>query len=459
MLVNSKIDKWANAHTFYNVSDVVPSDNTTQIAKQDLYWRQKLKEETKNGHLITKNTFFNQLHKSKKIYLSHMTYNLDKIISSGAIYPSGGCLIGSIYCTPLNHTPEGLRMHNLGSYIYNIEAPQQNIDQKPPEALIFEIQMPSGEKDNLIGVNYLKLGDIHNSIFSDLEYLLSISERNSLKNIILDRIKKSLAFLSLVNNLFFHQHEFNREEFMDLFINTVEDLPILGYIYFEVVSEYMMLNQDGVLAKKYADLGELYSPCYKNLLYSLDSKLTKIFSLRDFKPSIDYVYGFIKDNGFIHNPCRDKIIRYISDRLVFMTNTYLFSNPGTEIIWQKINSEFKNISESLSPLIGHITHRELRSFGRYPDFYFYFDQIKALEIWNYWNYMNIAIPFNGVIPKGEVGINPAYSDLKYKVYRSSKITKNGLDYLIPTEELHVNFYPRLVDLKFSFMRSSDIKKI
>ena len=72
--------------------------------------------------------------------------------------------------------------------------------------------------------------------------------------------------------------------------------------------------------------------------------------------------------------------------------------------------------------------------------------------------MNIAIPFNGVIPKGEIGINPAYTDLKYKVYQGRVTERNGFDFIEPVKELKIELIPRLVDLKFSFMRNKDSLK-
>ena len=110
----------------------------------------------------------------------------------------------------------------------------------------------------------------------------------------------------------------------------------------------------------------------------------------------------------------------------------------------------------MSPLVGHLVHRELRNFGRFPDFYFYFDQFKALQIWNYWNHMGITIPFNGFFPKGEVGINPAYPNLKYHIYRAEISRENSsFMYVTKGEELEINIVPRLVHLRFATMRKRE----
>ena len=143
------------------------------------------------------------------------------------------------------------------------------------------------------------------------------------------------------------------------------------------------------------------------------------------------------------------------EKLIFLTNARLLSKRTKLTNWNKLTWDFESLSDFAAPLIGHLIHRELRSFGRYPDFYFYFDQYKALQIWNYWNYMDIVIPFNGVIPKGEIGINPAYPNLKYNTYIGEVENKNEHTFLHPKKQIQLDITPKLVDLKFTFMRSKE----
>jgi hypothetical protein len=67
--------------------------------------------------------------------------------------------------------------------------------------------------------------------------------------------------------------------------------------------------------------------------------------------------------------------------------------------------------------------------------------------------MNIAIPFNGIIPKGEVGINPAHPNLCYRTYSTKVIRENGYMYLDLKKELELEIVPKLVDPKFISMRN------
>jgi hypothetical protein len=128
--------------------------------------------------------------------------------------------------------------------------------------------------------------------------------------------------------------------------------------------------------------------------------------------------------------------------------------PNTQAInWENFEWNFDNLLELVGPLTGHLLHRELRNFGRYPSLYFYFDQSKALQIWNYWNHMDVTIPFNGIIPKGEVGLNPAYPDLNYQVYLGKVIKKNGITKIVKDILLDISIEPRLVDLRYTTMRN------
>ena len=90
---------------------------------------------------------------------------------------------------------------------------------------------------------------------------------------------------------------------------------------------------------------------------------------------------------------------------------------------------------------------------RYPNFYFYFDQYKALQAWNYWNAQDIIFPYNAILPKGEIGINPAYPNLKYKIFTTSISKKNGYTYITPEERMPLIIEPRLAELQMLLMRT------
>lgn len=168
MKSTSGLTMWAEGHVFYNMFEHEPDYKSPKYALEEYKWRKRLLEESPNGKLLVSNSLFNSLRDSKKIYLAHTTCSLDKILKSGCLYSSGGCLIGSIYCSPITKEGTRLRLHNLGKYIVDIETPLVYKDcPKKVDTLIFEIQLSgSGSNhNNFIGIDYLRLGKVHYSIY------------------------------------------------------------------------------------------------------------------------------------------------------------------------------------------------------------------------------------------------------------------------------------------------------
>ncbi|MEX0918402.1 MAG: hypothetical protein WDZ85_00305 [Candidatus Paceibacterota bacterium] len=451
---------WEDAHVSYEIHehDIGNKDSDSKIKKEDNEWRHKLLTETPNGNLLLKNSFFNDLKSQDKVYLAHVTPNLHNIQDNGVLYPSAGCLVGSIYCTPVFMEEGKLRMHNLGEFIFNKEMPLftkfiEKRNQKPLEIIVFEIDLPTTNENNLVGVDYLRLGNVHFDTYKALEYLLSPHERSNLQEICTNRVRRAFNYLYTCNQIHQSNTRLDSIKFLEMFINAIDHLPILGYFYFEVLTEYIMLFQDNRESQIFSKLGEFYSPSYKELIFYLCPHLSRNFSLGEFKPTLKGITRYIKKRKIIKNFDENTMFEYLTRRLVFLTNARLFSEDTEFNNWKHLKWEFDDISGGMDKLLGHLIHRELRNFGRYPYFYFYFEQHKALSIWNYWNYLNIAIPFNGIIPKGEVGINPAYPDLKYKTYSTEIVKENGYSYLNLKEELDLDIAPKLVDYKFTSMRN------
>lgn len=458
MSFNDKINKWSRAHVFYNMYTHDPGKDAPNFMKLEHAWRMDTLLTAPNGKLLTENSLFNEIRNSPKIYLAHITPNLPEIIKSGAIYSSGGCLLGGVYTTPIFNENGKFRVHNLGRYVVKEEAPRASYLQKKnnPDALIIEVSIPPKSHENLIGIDYTRLGDIHLSIYEDLEYLLSFKERLELHSTILRHIKNSLAFLNLISNAYTDKKQLEPENFFELYVAAVDHLPILGYLYFETVSEYIMLHEDSPQAKRAHSFGEFYNYSYKNLMFDLFPGMLLGQSLGTFKPTLKQLGDYISSKKIFSNFSEKEMGRYLTNRLVFLVNSRLFKGDDQPIDWRDVRWDFDSLSDKASQLLGHLIHREFRNFGRYPDFYFYFDQFKALQVWNYWNHMDILIPFNGFIPKGETGLNPAWPDLDYKIYSSKTIEDaSGEVYFEPGEVLNVSVVPRLVNIKYTTMRSRD----
>lgn len=455
-LKDHNLSPWTNVHVYYDMYEHDIYTNKDRVKNDECKWRNDVLNNSPHGKLLTNNSFFDTLKKSNKIYLAHVTPNFHNINKDNIIFPSSGCLVASIYCTPMVMEGNRLRAHNLGEYIFAKEMPLfsefiESNAKSSLKTLLIEVELPENGKGNLVGTDYLRLGDIHYQTFKDLEYLLSSDEKHQIQQSCIGRIRKSLKYLCTCNRIYFSKEKFDLSKFLEMFCENIENIPILGYFYFEVLSEYIMFYQDNDKAAFYHNLGEFYTPTYKDMVYFLCSHLSKHFSLTQFKPSMKEIVSYIHTQGIFKQFDEEHLKNYLINRLIFLTNARLLGHGTGLINWESIRWDFDELTVCLKPLIGHLIHRELRTFGRYPHFYFYFDQLKALQIWNYWNQLGLVIPFNGIIPKGEVGINPAYPELKYKVYLAKSYQVDNKMYMEPIREQNVQIVPRLVDPKFTAM--------
>lgn len=448
---------WADAHVvFNNFAQPHSAVDTNGLREREQLQQQRLLEAPR-GHLLVENAFFHSLRHDRKIYLAHTTFNYEKIAEHG-LFASSGCLVGSVYCTPLTKFGKTWRMHNLGEYIHTVEARLTDRHERH-QTLLIEITQPENTKTTIVGTDYLRLGDIHYSIYKQLEYLLSSKERHTLHDLVIDRLKHATDFLNISQQAFHDSSLFKPRQYLDQFIATVRHLPILGYLYFEVVAEYFMLYQDTPEALAAEARGEFYAPTHKNLMFGLYPDLIDNYSLSRFQPTIRQLESFIVGNKLINDFHTEDFIQRVAERLLFLVNARLLSTSVGVIDWYRQRWEFDDLLSVARPLIGHLIHRELRTFGRYPNFYYYFDQYKALQAWNYWNHSDIAVPFNGVFPKGEVGINPAYPDLKYAVSLARAERRSDGMYLEVERSLDIDIIPKLIDLSFLTLRKKQHRKL
>ena len=191
---------WTQAHVHYDMYKNDIYTNKSKIRSDECEWRNSVLTNSPHGKLLTDNSFFNTLKKSNKIYLTHVTPNFHNIKKDNVIFPSSGCLVASIYCTPIVVEGNEFRVHNLGEYILNKEMPLffKHLESKTKsklKTLLIEIELPENSKGNLAGTDYLRLGDIHYRSFKELEYLLSPDEKNKIQQSCTNRIKRAFKYL------------------------------------------------------------------------------------------------------------------------------------------------------------------------------------------------------------------------------------------------------------------------
>lgn len=452
MLFN-KVDKISEIHSFFNYPLTSHASDPIYAEKENM-WKEKFKLQSKNGLLLFENTFFDSLKHSDKIYVAHVTKNLKDINESRSIYPSAGCLVGSIYCVPVTKEEDGrLRVHNLGKYIYENELKFSDSGNEV-SIILFELNIED-QLRNLMGIDYLKLGALHLSLYEELKYLLSEDEIDFLEKKITKNIRKSSVFLDYVTSVYSENSKLDPACFFALLGDSVKNIPILGYIYFETIAEYLMLFSDDSQTKSLAEKGEFNNYLYKNLLYDLLPELKGGFNLSKFNIPINEISAYINKKRLISDFDTSQFERAIAERMIFLFVSRTI-NLQENCNWKNILWDFDDLKKGAAALIGHMIHRELRSFGRYPDFYYYFDQIKALQVWNYWNNSKVIIPFNGCFPKGEIGINPAFPFLKYKAYSTLLKPEGDFLFIDRLNEIDLKIIPRLIDLRFTTLRNKSV---
>ncbi|WP_225446883.1 hypothetical protein [Streptacidiphilus sp. PB12-B1b] len=371
----------------------------------------------------------------RPIHLMHTTVALDAIRASGQLYASTGCLVAAVYCAPLVPEAAGLRPHNLGSYLLETKA--------HTSTLVFEVT-PSAPVPAR-GIDYLRLGRIHLRTYLQHRSHLTPSEDVRLRQTATGRVRAAAPFLDvlLANST---GRRTPPALFVDQLASTVPSFPFLGYLYFEVLSEYLMLHSTSPQTRKYGQDGELNNRLYKRLAFSAVEDMGRLFDLTRFHPSHDRLIELI---GQLEPELAHGVAEYCRDRLAHLFTAVALDPSQDASAFTFRNASFDVLATAAPSLLGQLVFREMRTIGRYPQLYLAFEQAKALEAWTFWNAAGIPTPFNGFLPKGEIGINPAYPRASCTVW-VAETCERGL--LHPREQLDVTPVPRLVDLSLTAMR-------
>lgn len=422
-----------DAHTDYTSPHTRPMAAGCAESEDD--WRRYLQHDTPGGHLLAHNAMTGVLTSGRPIHLMHTTTALDAIRSSGQLYASSGCLLAALYCAPLTETPDGLRPHNLGTYLLRTKPHTQT--------LMIEIAPTSPAPAR--GIDYLRLGRVHLHTYLDHRSFLTEAEDTQLRTKAVHQIRTAAPFLdTLVAGAAGHRTA--PDVFVDRLAATVPALPFLGYVYFEVLSEYLMLHSTSTETKTYARAGEMNNLLYKRLAFSAVSGMGKLFDLSRFHPDHQRLYELIAD---IEPSLAPGAAQYTRDRLSHLFTALALDHGQDATTFTFHEQDFDSLAQATPSLLGQTLFREMRILQRYPQLYLAFEQAKALRAWNYWNVHQIATPFNGFLPKGEIGVNPAYPAAGCTVWLA-ETCERGL--IHPVDELDVAFVPRMADLGMTAMR-------
>ncbi len=434
---------WENAHTDYGPGAGRPAV-PEGFADGDARWRKRL-EEAPNGWMLRAGSLLESLGSGAPVYVMHTTTYLEEIRRSRQLYQAAGCLVGALYGAPLTREVNGLRPHNLGSWL---------LESKPgSRTLVFEI-VP-GRPIPAKGVNYLRLGAAHLQVYEKYRDFLTLTEDQALRREAVLRIVRVAPFLDQMTEAALGESA-RPERFLDVLAKAVPIVPFLGYLYFEVVAEYLMLYSTSTQTKQCSEAGELNNRLYKQLAFGAVETMGDLFDLALFRPGRDRLLDLIAG---IEPGLTGQVVAYVCERLphVFATSVLDAQCDAASVTFA--GAIYATLARDAPGLLGQMLFRLMRTSPRYPQLFPIFEQAKATGISAYWNAETIPVPFNGVVPKGEVGVNLAWPG-RARIWVAEPCHR-GL--LHPIEELDLTFVPRLADLRetalgrarFAFPRPAD----
>jgi hypothetical protein len=338
-----------SAHT----DDTVPRPRPVPAgcAESDADWLRYLQHDAPGGPLLAGNAMTRQLTSGRPIHLMHTTTALDAIRASGQLYASSGCLVAALYCAPLTPTAAGLRPHNLGAYL---------LQTKPhTRTLVIEITPPPRFRPGA-----LTTCDSAASTCAPTSTFAASSPWPRTPGCAGGQCTRSVRQPRSWTQSWPTPPGAGRrtppEAFVDQFAAAVEYLPFLGYMYFEVLSEYLMLHSTSAETKTYADAGEMNNRLYKRLAFSAVSGMDKLFDLSRFRPPAQRLQALIAD---IEPRLAPGAAQYTRDRL-----SHLFTAVALNH-----DQDFDSLARTAPSLLGQALFREMRILERYPQLYLAFE--------------------------------------------------------------------------------------
>ncbi|GII94397.1 hypothetical protein [Sinosporangium siamense] len=256
---------WEHAHTDYSRGHQ-PRPVPRGLTADDSQWRSYLLQHTPNGWLLGAGSQLETLASGQPIYLMHTTAYLEAIRASSQIYQAPGCMVGALYCVLLTPGPSGLRPHNLGSWLL--------ANKSHRNALVFEVA-PGGPVPAK-GIDYLRLGNVHLATYQDHRAFLTPAEDNQLRSSAVQRIRQADSVLDMLLAVACGA-DTPPDRVLNQLASVVPMVPFLGYLYFEVISEYLMLHSTGPRTRACAEAGEMNTLLSKDLAFAAVDTMGELF--------------------------------------------------------------------------------------------------------------------------------------------------------------------------------------
>lgn len=209
-----------------------------------------------NSILLKQNALFRAII-DNRLFLSHQTSRIEQIKSSGRVNPGWGCLGEVLYTTPI-YVYGGAVFHDN---FFNLVLSHQKNKTKE---LIVKLNT---KKLKLYGMNYLLAGQSLYEI-ADNSYLKTKPEFQKA----LQLSKKISKEISIIKNI-------------DKISILAKKHPFFSYVYYESLSQVVMLSAEDEKTKQLLNRGEFNADCYYNIVKEFSGISSNRFDASFFCPN------------------------------------------------------------------------------------------------------------------------------------------------------------------------------
>lgn len=329
-------------------------------------------------------------------YVAHFTKNLKGILNEQTIFTSQGNLVDAVYCIPIRKSKEKFRLHNYSKNLFK-HLPEE--ERNKIDLLLFEFRFDKFKNQNVLGVNYLKLGPLFWEITNESVNQLPKDFNNIIKNEYLE-IESSLKELQ--------SSERKNPSFIDKISKISKDHPVIASVYFEAITLILMYCSKDKETTKLSLVGETNNTLYIDFVHDLSKQTKKDFASNIFSPSFNRLNNVFKeyvnqgrieiDNNSFYNLLID-IINEILEKYLFFQD-FKIGNYNTSLLGQLAWLYFYKNGDNFEETKKHI----IRQF--------------ISRVRDYRNDIQTNIIINSCTPKGEIGICPDIDTTLFKVYQA-----------------------------------------
>ncbi len=239
-----------------------------------------------HSHLLRQNAIFQALQDKKPILLSHQTKYVKEIQTTGILKPGMGCLGSVVYTIPVYTQSQHRRRDNFADIVLIHQ------DKKTAEQIgEILIQIDDHDTENIYGFNYLLAGRL---LYHLAQGACKADEvQRSLTQS--DNTLESADFKSLTTDC-------DTKKALNSLARISKKLPFFAHIYYEALSQILVLSSTDKRTKSVDALGEFNAKCFYTILAAYKDISSDRYDSSAFAPSYSELLNILtamKDDHII----------------------------------------------------------------------------------------------------------------------------------------------------------------